>query len=97
MDDLDSLVIFAGACQSLYSELLKAGANFASSPKRALIHALDPVRVCQKIAFTSIEKVVDPEVVIENTITGMEGIGGIQTRGKYREGKPQDYYGYGFI
>lgn len=86
--DLDSLVIFAGACQSLYYELIKAGANFASSPFRELIHALDPVRVCQKIAFTSVEKVVTPEEVIENTITGKSGIGGMQTRGKYREGFP---------
>ena len=28
---LDSLVIFAGACQSNYEEIIKAGANFASS------------------------------------------------------------------
>jgi spore coat assembly protein len=96
-NDLDSLVIFAGACQSMYSELLKAGANFASSPRRALIHALDPVRVCQKIAFAGIDKVVQPEEVIDNTITGREGIGGVQTRGKYREGNPVDHYGYGYI
>lgn len=95
--DLDSLVIFAGACQSMYSEILKAGANFASAPNRALIHALDPVRVCQKIAFTSINKIVEPAEVIGNTITGKEGIGGIQTRGKYREGSPQDHYISGFI
>ena len=30
----DKLVIIAGACQSNYEELIKAGANFASSPKR---------------------------------------------------------------
>lgn len=90
--DLDSLVIFAGACQSMYYEILKAGANFASSPLRELIHALDPVRVCQKIAFTPIEKFLDAEEVIENTITGKNGIGGVQTRGKYREGFPAELY-----
>ena len=30
----DKLIIIAGACQSDYEELIKAGANFASSPKR---------------------------------------------------------------
>ena len=90
--DLDSLVIFAGACQSLYYEIIKAGANFASSPFRDLIHALDPVRVCQKIAFTGIDKVLNAEEVIENTITGKTGIGGVQTRGKYREGFPIEPY-----
>lgn len=91
-NDMDGLVIFAGACQSLYNEIIRAGANFASAPFRDLIHALDPVRVCQKIAFTSIEKVLDAEDVISNTITGKTGIGGMQTRGKYREGFPIEPY-----
>lgn len=91
-NDMDSLVIFAGACQSLYSEIMRAGANFASAPFRDLIHALDPVRVCQKVAFTSIEKVLKAEDVIDNTITGKTGIGGMQTRGKYREGFPAEPY-----
>ena len=88
--DMDGLVIFAGACQSMYNEIIKAGANFASAPFRDLIHALDPVRVCQKIAFASIDTVLDAEDVINNTITGKTGIGGIQTRGKYREGFPAE-------
>ncbi len=41
----DELVIFAGACQSCYESILEAGANFASSPNRVLIHCLDPVLV----------------------------------------------------
>jgi len=90
--DMDSLVIFAGACQSLYNELIKAGANYASAPFRELIHALDPVRVCEKIAFTSVDKVLKAEEVIDNTITGKTGIGGVQTRGKYREGYPMEPY-----
>lgn len=90
--DMDSLVIFAGACQSLYNEIMRAGANFASAPFRDLIHALDPVRVCQKVAFTSVEKVLKAEDVIDSTITGKTGIGGIQTRGKYREGFPVEPY-----
>lgn len=90
--DMDSLVIFAGACQSLYKEILRAGANFASAPFRDLIHALDPVRVCQKVAFTGIDRILDAEDVIDNTITGKTGIGGVQTRGKYREGYPAEPY-----
>jgi len=30
--------------------------------------------------------------VIENTITGIKGVGGLQTRGKYREGYPKSRY-----
>lgn len=88
----DELVIFAGACQSCYECMLDAGANFASSPNRVLIHCLDPVLVCEKIAFTRIDKVVSITEVIDNTITGIKGIGGLQTRGKYREGYPRSPY-----
>lgn len=88
----DELVIFAGACQSCYECMLDAGANFASSPNRVLIHCLDPVFVCEKIAYTRIDQVVSITDVIENTITGIKGIGGLQTRGKYREGYPKSPY-----
>ncbi|AYE34713.1 sporulation peptidase YabG [Clostridium septicum] len=88
----DELVIFAGACQSCYECMLDAGANFASSPNRVLIHCLDPVFVCEKIAYTRIDKVVSITDVIDNTITGIKGIGGLQTRGKYREGYPKSSY-----
>jgi len=88
----DELVIFAGACQSCYEMILDVGANFASSPNRVLIHCLDPVFVCEKIAYTRIDKVVSITDVIENTITGIKGVGGLQTRGKYREGYPKSLY-----
>lgn len=88
----DELVIFAGACQSCYERILDVGANFASSPNRVLIHCLDPVFVCEKIAYTRIDKVVSITDVIENTITGIKGVGGLQTRGKYREGYPKSIY-----
>lgn len=88
----DELVIFAGACQSCYERILDSGANFASSPSRVLIHCLDPVFVCEKVAFTNIEKIVPIHEVLENTITGIKGIGGLQTRGKYREGYPKSPY-----
>lgn len=88
----DELVIFAGACQSCYECMLDAGANFASSPNRVLIHCLDPVFVCEKIAYSRITDVVSIKEVIDNTITGIKGVGGIETRGKYREGYPRSVY-----
>ncbi|WP_446898276.1 sporulation peptidase YabG [Clostridium sp. LBM24168] len=88
----DDLVIFAGACQSCYEKILDSGANFASSPSRVLIHCLDPVFLCEKIAYTNIEKVVSIQEALENTITRTNGIGGLQTRGKYREGFPKSPY-----
>jgi len=69
-----------------------AGANFASSPSRVLIHCLDPVLICEKVAYTNIDDIVNIEDVIKNTITGIKGVGGLQTRGKYREGYPKSQY-----
>ncbi len=85
----DDLVIFAGACQSHFEAILDAGANYASSPNRVLIHALDPVFICEKIAYSSVDSIVSVEELVSKTITGIEGIGGLQTRGKYREGLPR--------
>ncbi|MFH4155732.1 sporulation peptidase YabG, partial [Acinetobacter baumannii] len=78
---LDQLVIFAGACQSHFEALIRAGANFASSPSRINIHALDPVYVVGKISFTSFMERVNVWDVVRNTITGEKGLGGIETRG----------------
>ena len=89
---LDELVIFAGACQSHYEALLNAGANFASSPERILIHALDPVFVAEKIAFTPINQTIDIFHVVQSTITGTDGLGGLESRGKYRIGLPRSRY-----
>lgn len=86
---LDELVIFAGACQSHYEALLDAGANFASSPKRILIHALDPVLVAEKIAYTPINQTINIYDLVQSTITGTDGLGGVESRGKYRLGLPR--------
>ncbi|MCL5935783.1 MAG: sporulation peptidase YabG [Firmicutes bacterium] len=77
----DDLVIFAGACQSHYEAILAAGANFASSPKRVLIHAYDPVFVMEKVAFTSIYDPIALKDVIASTITGFDGVGGVEAPG----------------
>lgn len=88
----DSLVIIAGACQSYYEALIDAGANFATSPKRVLVHAFDPVYIAEKIAFTSIYQKVNLEEAVGNTITGKDGIGGVDTWGHYRVGFPKSNY-----
>lgn len=86
--NLDELIIFAGACQSHFESLIRAGANFASSPFRINIHALDPVYVSAKIAFTPFMQKVDVWDVLSNTLTGEKGMGGIETRGLMRTGLP---------
>lgn len=88
----DSLVIFAGACQSNYEAILKAGANFASSPKRMLIHAFDPVFIVERIAFTSIDQMISVKEILSHTVTGTDGVGGIETRGQLRRGYPRSPY-----
>lgn len=88
----DELVIIAGACQSYYEGILSAGANFASSPARILIHALDPGMLCRQIAFTPVDRIAPIEEVLKGTMTGVKGIGGIQTRGKFRAGMPRSPY-----
>ncbi|MGL4914605.1 MAG: sporulation peptidase YabG [Romboutsia sp.] len=87
--NLDNLVIFAGACQSNYEQIIKAGANYASSPGRIMIHALDPVFVVEKIACSRIDTIVPIDEVIEQTVTGIKGVGGSETRGKFRWAMPK--------
>ncbi|WAA09492.1 sporulation peptidase YabG [Fervidibacillus albus] len=86
--NLDQLIIFAGACQSHFESLIEAGANFASSPYRINIHALDPVYIVAKISFTPFTDRVRVRDIIRNTITGEKGVGGIETKGVLRIGMP---------
>lgn len=90
--NMDDLVIIAGACQSHFEGILDAGANFASSPQRIMIHALDPVFIAEKIAFTPIHETVNLYDVVKSTYTGTDGIGGLESRGKYRLGLPKSSY-----
>jgi len=85
----DALAVIAGACQSHFEALLQAGANFASSPARILIHALDPVYIAAKVAFTSIRDTVNIYGVIRHTVSGLDGLGGIETKGSHRIGLPK--------
>lgn len=87
--DRDAMTIIAGACQSHFEALLQAGANFASSPSRILIHALDPVYIAAKSAFTPLKETVNIYDVISHTVSGLKGLGGIETRGNFRVGLPR--------
>jgi spore coat assemly protein len=86
--NLDQLVIFAGACQSHFESLIQAGANFASSPSRVNIHALDPVYIVGKVSFTSYVENIHVWDVLRNTLTGEKGLGGVETKGVLRTGLP---------
>ncbi|ARK28438.1 sporulation peptidase YabG [Halalkalibacter krulwichiae] len=87
----DELIVFAGACQSHFETLIKAGANFASSPDRINIHALDPVYIAARVSLTSFMDRISLSEVLRNTITGEKGLGGIETKGVMRRGMPFKY------
>lgn len=85
----EKLIIVAGACSSCYEELIRAGANFASSPKRINIHALDPAIVASKMSLSDINKDIDLKNILEKTKYGKDGIGGIITKGTMYVGYPR--------
>jgi spore coat assembly protein len=85
----EKLIIIAGACQSNYEELIKAGANFASSPKRINIHALDPAIIAKRISLSDINKDIDLINILDNTKYGKDGMGGIKTKGTMYIGYPR--------
>ncbi|UCZ53302.1 sporulation peptidase YabG [Bacillus shivajii] len=89
---MDHLVIFAGACQSHFQSILKAGANFASSPDRINIHALDPVYVVSKVSLTPFMERVGVWDVLKVSLTGEKGLGGIETTGSLRRGMPHFHF-----
>lgn len=85
----DKLIIIAGACGSFYEALIRNGANFASSPKRINIHALDPAIVALKISLSDINDNIDIKEIIDKTKYGKDGIGGIITKGTMYVGYPR--------
>lgn len=88
-DSHEKLIIIAGACQSDYEELIRAGANFASSPKRINIHALDPAIIASSISLSDITMDIDLKKIIEKTKYGKDGMGGIKTKGTMYIGYPR--------
>lgn len=87
--DHDKLIVIAGACQSNYEELIKAGANFASSPKRVNIHALDPAIIASCLSFSDKNTNIDLIKILDKTKYGASGIGGIITKGTMYVGYPR--------
>ena len=85
----NELIIIAGACQSNYEELIKAGANFASSPKRINIHALDPAIIASSVALSLQSEPIDLLKILDKTKYGKDGIGGIITNGTMYVGYPR--------
>ena len=85
----EKLFIIAGACQSNYEDLIKAGANFASSPKRINIHALDPAIVASCLSFSSKNEDIDIIKILDKTKYGPSGMGGIITKGSMYIGYPR--------
>ena len=76
------LVIFAGACQSYYEEIMLAGANFASSPARILIDFIDPLIVAEKVATTDSHKFITIHDIEEELRDGERGVSGSGAMGK---------------
>lgn len=85
----EKLIIIAGACQSNYEELIKAGANFASSPKRVNIHALDPAIIATTLALTERNKEINLLELLDKTKYGHDGMGGIKCNGLMYVGYPR--------
>ena len=87
--DHEKLIIVAGACQSDYEELIKAGSNFASSPRRINIHALDPAIIASSICLSNKNEPIDLIKILSRTKYGKDGIGGIITNGTMYVGYPR--------
>lgn len=86
----EKLVIIAGACQSNYEELIKAGANFASSPKRVNIHALDPAIIAVTLALTERNQEINLLELLDKTKYGSDGMGGLKCTGLMYVGYPRE-------
>ena len=87
----EKLVIISGACQSDYEELIKAGSNYASSPKRINIHALDPAIIATTVAVTERNKEVNLINLLNKTKYGPDGMGGLIGNGLMYVGFPRSW------
>lgn len=85
----EKLLVIAGACQSNYEELIKAGADFASSPKRVNIHALDPAIIATTLSLTEKNKTIDLIELLKKTKYGKDGMGGLMVNGLMYVGYPR--------
>lgn len=88
--DYDKLIIIAGACQSEYEKLIKSGANFASSPRKINVHALDPAILAATLSLTDKDEEVNLLSLLEKTSNGKNGFGGVKTKGVMTTGYPRE-------
>ena len=86
----ENLIIIAGACQSDYENLIKAGSTFASSPKRINIHALDPAIIAVSLSYFEKGKEINLLDLLSKTKYGADGMGGIKSKGTMYTGFPRD-------
>ena len=85
----EKLKIISGACQSDFYSLIKSGSNFASSPKKVNVHALDPAILASIIALTENTKELDLIDTLSKTKSGPDGFGGIKCYGSMFVGYPK--------
>ena len=85
----EQIAIVAGACQSDYVGLIRAGSSFASSPNHINIHALDPAIVASEIALNDINSPLDVMSILSKTNCKEEGFGGLKIRGMMICGYPR--------
>lgn len=78
------LVVIAGACQSYYEAIIKAGANFASSPGRILIDFREPLIVANEVAITDTDEFITIRNVESKLKNGRRGINGKGAFGKMK-------------
>ena len=78
----EDLVIFAGACQSYFEEIMQNGANFASSPGRVLIDFIDPLMVAKKVATSEDNRFITAHEIASNLREGSRALGGKGSKGK---------------
>lgn len=81
---MEDLIIFAGACQSFFEELIESGANFASSPARVLIDFMDPLVIATKIVTTPENRYVTLSEILPEVREGAKGVGGTRGKGKLK-------------
>lgn len=81
----DSLIIFAGACQSYYEGIIESGANFSSGIDKNNINVLDPCYIAMQAANTHVLEYLNIKKVLENTVSKGKGLGGIDTKGVARK------------
>ncbi len=85
----EKLKIISGACQSDFYSLIKSGSNFASSPKKINVHALDPAIIASVIALTENTKEINLIETLSKTKSGPDGFGGIKCYGSMFVGYPK--------